>query len=167
LALKYGLKGRVDFFKKLEPRLLHTFDMVISQDSMEHFTQPIESLKEMRLLMNSKGVVLISFGPPWYAPHGSHMHFFTKIPWVNILFDERTVMNVRKEFRSDGANRYEEVRGGLNRMTVAKFEKLVSESGLHVISKKYRCVKGVNFLGKIPFARELFINNVSCVLSKA
>ena len=75
-------------------------------------------------------------------------------------------MQVRNRFRDDGAVRYEDVEGGLNRMTVARFERLVRESGLHVDWKRYRCVKGANVLQVLPRLRELFINHVSCVLRK-
>jgi hypothetical protein len=30
------------------------------------------------------------------------MHFFTKVPWVNLLFSEKTVMTVSFRFKSDG-----------------------------------------------------------------
>ncbi|CAN5864331.1 hypothetical protein BH24ACI4_BH24ACI4_08100 [soil metagenome] len=58
------------------------------------------------------------------------MVHFTKLPWVNVLFSERTVMQVRARFRDDGATRYEEVVMGLNRMTIARFERLIRASGM-------------------------------------
>lgn len=39
--------------------------------------------------------LLITFGCPWLSPYGSHMHFFTKMPWINVFFSETTVMRVR------------------------------------------------------------------------
>ncbi len=62
--------------------------------------------------------------------------------------------------------RYEEVEGGLNKMSVAKFERLIRECGLRVDYKRYDCVKGINFMGKIPLLRELFVNNISGILAK-
>ena len=75
-------------------------------------------------------------------------------------------MNVRSRFRSEGASKYEEIKGGLNKMSVGKFEQLISKKGLEVQYCKYGCVKSINFLGKIPLMRELFINRVSCILVK-
>jgi len=164
LAASFHLGSRIDFAERLEPRLQKTFDLVISQNSFEHFGDPVRVLEEMKGALKNTGAIFLTFGPPWFAPYGSHMHFFTKVPWVNILFSEKTVMSVRRHFRNDGATRYEEVEGGLNRMTVAKFERIISASGLKTAEKNYECVKGLKFLGQIPWIRELFVNRVSCVL---
>ena len=75
-------------------------------------------------------------------------------------------MNVRRHFRDDGAVRYEDVELGLNKMTVRKFEEIIKALNLTLAYKRYDCVKGLNFLGKIPGLRELFINCISCVLVK-
>ncbi len=157
---------RLRFVTRLPPELAGTFDAVISQDAMEHFADPEATLREMRAVLRPGGCVLLSFGPPWLAPSGSHMHFFTRVPWVNLFFSERTVMAVRSRFRFDGAKRYEEVESGLNRMTVRRFEGIVARSGLRAERLRYRCVRGLDALAALPLARELFINNVSCVLAR-
>lgn len=166
---KTNLQDKVHFVEKLPAHLKEQFDIVISQNSMEHFPDPAAVLAEMISILKVNGRLIITFGPPWYAPYGSHMHFFSKVPWINIWFSEKTVMTVRSLFRNDGATRYEEVESGLNKMSVSKFERIVREAmpQCHVIYKKYECVKGLDFLGNIPFMRELFINHISYVLQKA
>ncbi len=52
----------------------------------------------MLSLLNHDGKMLITFGPPSYAPYGSHMRFFSKIPWLNIWFSEKTVMAVQRAY---------------------------------------------------------------------
>lgn len=158
--------NNVSFVNKLDVQSLQKFDMIISQNSMEHFNEPDKVLMQMEKTLKPNGQIFITFGPPWFAPYGSHMNFFIKIPWVNLLFDERTVMNIRALIRKDGAMKYEEIKGGLNKMSVAKFEKLVSQCNMKIIYKNYECVKRINFLGRIPLLRELFINHISCVLVK-
>jgi SAM-dependent methyltransferase len=157
---------RLRFCTSMPAELRGTFDVVISQDSMEHFPDPAAVLDEMKALIKEDGRLLITFGPPWFAPYGSHMNFFCRLPWINILFSEKTVMKVRSLFRNDGAARYVEVESGLNKMTVAKFEKLVADSGLVIETIEYKCVKRLNFTASIPLMRELFINHVSCILVK-
>lgn len=165
LAQEFGVQDKVEFLSCLDDRRRGRFDMVISQNSMEHFPEPEKALEEMGAALNPRGKIFVTFACPWLSPYGSHMHFFTKIPWVNILFDEKTVMRVRARFRGDGATRYEDVEGGLNKMTVAKFERIVAGTRLQISHRRYRGVKGLDFLGKFPWSRELFINVISCVLS--
>jgi SAM-dependent methyltransferase len=165
LAKKSGLAEQVRFTDSLE-HLSNRFDIVVSQNSMEHFKNPASALDEMKKALKEDGVILITFGCPWFSPYGSHMHFFVKVPWVNLLFDEKTVMNVRSYFRNDGAIRYEQVEGGLNKMSVAKFERLIRECGLRTEYRRYDGVKGIDFMVQLPVLRELFINNISCALTK-
>ena len=165
LATELGVSAKVKFIPEMTPHQRHGFDLVISKDSMEHYQEPVGALSAMIEAVHPTGRILITFGPPWLAPYGSHMHFFTKLPWVHLLFTEKTVLGVRKHFRHDGATRYEEVEGGLNRMTVARFEHLVQECGLKVIFRQDEYVKNLRSLGRVPGIKELFTNQVSCILA--
>lgn len=155
----------LSFVENISANMLNSFDVVLSQNSFEHFSNPANMLDEMGSLLNNSGIILLTFGPPWLSPYGSHMHIFCKIPWINVLFSEEVVMKVRSNFRSDGAKRYEE--SGLNKMTIAKFESIVSSSRLKITYRNYECIKGVNWLAKVPLLREFFINSVTAILSKA
>lgn len=159
-------QSKLSFVNKISESMLNSFDIVISQNSFEHFSNPSAILDEMQKLIGESGKVLITFGPPWLSPYGSHMHFFCKVPWVNIIFSEKTVMNVRGRFRNDGATKYEDVESGLNKMTISKFEHIIKSSNLEIEYKNYNCIKGINCLSRIPFLREYFINHVSVILSK-
>jgi len=44
------------------------------------------------------------------------------------MFSERALIRWRNHLRSDGATTFSEVEGGLNSMTIGRFERLVSES---------------------------------------
>lgn len=156
--------GRLGFAPDIPAERLGTFDVVLSKDSFEHFGDPEAILRRMRAALQPDGRLLITFGPPWYAPYGSHMHFFTKVPWVNLLFSERTVMAVRQRYRGDGARRYADVESGLNRMSVGRFERLIAGCGMTIERRWYWCVRGLNAVGRLPVLRELFITNVSCIL---
>jgi SAM-dependent methyltransferase len=157
--------GRLEFQERASRDMMGTFDVVISQNAMEHYPDPAAILQEMQRLVKPGGKLLITFGPPWFAPYGSHMDFFCSVPWLNLLFSERTVMAVRARYRNDGAVRYEDCESGLNKMSVAKFSRVVAASGLKMEYYRYDCIKGLNFLGKLPLLRELFINHVTCALT--
>jgi SAM-dependent methyltransferase len=166
LAKQCHVDHKVEFSDTLNKSSKGRFDIVISQNSMEHFADPASILSEMKSALKKDGVIYITFGPPWFAPYGSHVQFFTKLPWVNIIFNEKTVMKVRSFFRNDGAMKYEEVESGLNKMTISKFERLLYECEMHPVRLTYKCVKGLDMLGRLPVLRELFINSVSCIVTK-
>ena len=156
---------RLEFKTAIPESVQGSFDIVLSKDSFEHFDDPAAILQMMAASLNSDGRIFITFGPPWFAPYGSHMHFFTKFPWVNVIFSERTVLNVRNQFRNDGATRYEDVQGGLNRMTVKRFETLIAQSRLNPTWVRLSAVKNLSFLCRLPVVRELFVNQITSILS--
>jgi SAM-dependent methyltransferase len=103
-------------------------DIVVSLDAFEHFTDPAGILRLMNALLKPAGEVLVSFGPTWYHPLGGHL--FSVFPWAHLIFSEKALIRWRSTFKTDGATRFCEVAGGLNQMTIAKFEGLISGSPL-------------------------------------
>ena len=159
-------RSRAHDFTNLEfaanpPR--NAFDVAISLDAFEHFSEPDRVLAQMASAVKPGGVLLITFGPPWYAPYGGHMAFFTRLPWVHLIFPEQTVFEVRKLYRDDSMRSYSP---GMNKMSVGRFERTVRTSGLAVERRRYHAVKGLFMLSKLPALRELFINQITCVLRK-
>lgn len=103
-----------------------TADVIISVDAFEHFADPASILQTMGRMLRPGGEVLISFGPTWYHPRGGHL--FSMFPWAHILLSERALLRWRSTFKTDGATRFGEVDGGLNQMTIRRFERLVEAS---------------------------------------
>src|SRR5687768_15701603 len=77
LIEKLQLTGRVTICPRLEDAPLSRFDIVFSQDSMEHFTDPGGALAQMKGALEPRGRIFLTFGPSWYSAYGAHMHFFT------------------------------------------------------------------------------------------
>lgn len=107
-------------------------DVVVSVDAFEHFADPAGILHSMNTLQQPAGEVLVSFGPTWYHPLGGHL--FSVFPWAHLLFSEKALIRWRSTFKTDGATRFSEVAGGLNQMTIAKFEELIAGSPLRLAS---------------------------------
>ncbi len=156
LAASSGASN-VEFTRKA----LGAFDSVISLDAVEHFVRPEDNLREMASSLTPGGKIYVTFGPPWYAPFGHHMHFFTKVPWINLIFSERTVYRIRSLYRTDGFKTYSP---DLNQMTIRKFETLLKRCGLRAESCRYRTIKDLPLVSRIPILRELFINQVDAVI---
>jgi SAM-dependent methyltransferase len=106
-------------------------DLVISIDAFEHFADPAGILRQMGRLCKPDGEIWIHFGPTWYHPLGGHL--FAVFPWAHLLFSETALCRWRADFISDGARRFSEVAGGLNRMTLKRFERIAQDSGLRIV----------------------------------
>jgi SAM-dependent methyltransferase len=164
LALKNGCSDRVKFEKGFDPHANAHFDVAISLSSFEHFADSASELATMIRNVKPGGLVIVSFAEPWLSHNGSHMGGFAKIPWVNVLFSEQTVMNVRSRYRDDGARKYEDVRGGLNRMTLRKFESIVRKSGAQVEELKYHTTLGLPAVDRVPVVREFLVSAATCLM---
>jgi len=122
-ASRAGVADRCAFLTQTDERA----DVILSVDAFEHFDDPAGVLRVMRGLLKEGGSVVAAFGPTWYHPLGGHL--FSVFPWAHLVFTEGALMRWRADFKSDGATRFGEVEGGLNRMTVRRFERLVREGG--------------------------------------
>ncbi len=141
------------------------FDSIVTLGSFEHFNYPFEVLKECRRILRDDGRIFLT-SSVWSHPWGAHMSFFTKVPWVQFLFSEKTIMNVRSLYRSDGARRFSEVEGGLNKAGIIRFKRYVQKLSLTVEYLKLRPVRGVNIATKVPIVNEFFTSLISSVLRK-
>lgn len=139
-ASEAGVAARCSFFS-YSPRI--RADIILSIDSFEHFTEPAKVLQDMSDLLWSEGRVWISFGPPWLHPKGSH---FPGPVWSNLLFTEQALMQWRARFKRDGAKKFEEIEGGLNRMTIRRFEQVVPLSGFEFESLELVPIQRVRWL---------------------
>ena len=101
-------------------------DVIMTMDAFEHFADPAAILRTMRELLKEDGYVLACFGPTWYHPLGGHG--FSIFPWAHLVFTEKAIMRWYGEFSREKATCFGEVRGGLNQMTISRFEKIVSQS---------------------------------------
>jgi 2-polyprenyl-3-methyl-5-hydroxy-6-metoxy-1,4-benzoquinol methylase len=133
-----------------------TFDIILSVDCFEHYLDPAGVLEHMHQVLKPTSVVLVSFSPPWLHPYGGHSREITPLPWVHLIFPESAVIRVRAEYLQEEATCYEEAAGGLNRMTVAKFKRVVAGSPFVFRKLELLPVRNIKVLTKIPALRELF-----------
>lgn len=143
-----------------------SIDIAFSQNSFEHFINPSQIINDIFYVLKRSGKFFITFGPPWLHAYGEHLSFMVRYPWAHILFSEKTIMVVRKLFRNDDADRFEQVEGGLNKMTINKFRRNVGDSGFELERLSLTPTKGLSSLVKIPYIQELFTTHVSAILTK-
>ena len=138
-------------------------DVVVSVDAFEHFADPAGILRVMNTLLHPAGEVLISFGPTWYHPLGGHL--FSVFPWAHLIFSEKALIGWRSTFKTDGATRFSEVAGGVNQMTIAKFEHFVAASPLKFASLELVPIKRLRHFSN-RLTREFTTALVRCRLLK-
>ncbi len=156
-AASLGLGERCEFTTETDERA----DVIISIDAFEHFSDPAAILVRMSELLAPDGEIRVSFGPTWLHPYGGHL--FSVFPWSHLLFTERALIRWRSCFRSDGAQHFEEVEGGLNRIRIHRFERLVAASPLAIDWLETRPIRGLGWLRWRPF-REFGSSVVCCRL---
>jgi ubiquinone/menaquinone biosynthesis C-methylase UbiE len=123
-----------------------TFDLVITTDTFEHFTDAQGCLSEMSRVLKPGGRVVALFGP-FGSPLGSHLYDSLFVPWCHVFFSRDALAEAlrdiaRHRHRGQGpgatheATRWAEEKiryfdQDLNRMTLRRFRRIVSrEPGL-------------------------------------
>ncbi|MEO8333659.1 MAG: methyltransferase domain-containing protein [bacterium] len=138
-------------------------DAIISLDSFEHFGDPGDILRQMYDMLRPGGQVVVSFGPPWFHPFGGH--FFSIFPWAHLVFSEAALIEWRSAFKTDGARRFSEVEGGLNQMTVRRFEKLVAGTSFRLAHLEVVPIRKLRPVAN-RITREFTTSIVRCVLER-
>jgi SAM-dependent methyltransferase len=164
-----ALAGRVELVETdgtLDELGERTFDVVLSKDSFEHYADPESFVFALKRRVRPGGVLAIGFGPLWRSPTGGHIDYMTPLPWAHLLFPEDVILAERRRFRPDDeARTFAEVAGGLNKMTLARFEAIMASSGLErvyfdVNVSENPVVKAMKVVSRIPGLGELLTTNV-------
>lgn len=145
-------------FKKSADELA---DIIVSKDAFEHFSSPEVILELMSTLLKPGGYVLAGFGPTWLHPYGGHL--FSVFPWSHLIFTENAQIKWRSDFKTDGATKFSEVSGGLNQLTISRFESIVDKSPFNIDWMETVPIKGISFFKKKIF-REIGTSIVRCKL---
>jgi 2-polyprenyl-3-methyl-5-hydroxy-6-metoxy-1,4-benzoquinol methylase len=134
LARDYPRLAGIVEFKFVSELHDETFDIILSKDSFEHIANPETSITHMRQHLATGGLVAIGFGPLWKSPYGGHIDYMTRLPWAHLLVPESVIMRERRRFRPDEhAETFDEMVGGLNKMTLRRFTNIMSASGLESV----------------------------------
>jgi hypothetical protein len=148
------------------------FSVVLSKDSFEHYDDPEGIVSCVERLLLPGGFIAIGFGPLWKSPTGGHIGYMTKLPWAHLMFSEQALMEERRRFRpAENAWTFQDIRGGLNKMTLARFERIMNASGLrpqHFVTNvsEHPAVRAMKVVSRMPPLREYFTANVYGIWEK-
>jgi SAM-dependent methyltransferase len=149
------------------------FDVVVSKNAFEHVADPAGYARDMSRLAKPGGRVVIGFGGLWKSPYGGHIDFMTKVPYAHLLFPEEVILRERRRYRPDeDPSRFEEIKGGLNRMTLERFERIMDATDLvpeyvEINRNDRPAAKALNMLSKVPGLREYFTFSIHSVWRRA
>jgi SAM-dependent methyltransferase len=154
-----------------------SFDIVIANDSMEHFARPAPALEEFARVTRAGGLVFLFF-TPWGSPLASHLYDHIHTPWCHLLYSENLLeqlLELSLERRGDrdpagaAARMIGDYRESNNRIDVAGYRRILE--GVTSLETVFDELKPPRFgflgpLTSIPRLGELFTGTVTAVLRK-
>jgi SAM-dependent methyltransferase len=147
------------------------FDVVLSHDSFEHFADPAHIFSEMVRVTRPGGALLIKFGLPWRNPWGRHMAGTVRAdrPWVHLMVSERTLMRCHSAYHNQPRlfERFENLPGGLNRMTLGRFKRILKRPDVKLTQFKVTPIFSLKIVTLLPSIREFFAAEVTARCFKA
>jgi len=159
------------------PFLEGSFDLVIANDSMEHFSRPAPALEEFARVTKAGGSVFLFF-TPWGSPLASHLYDHIHTPWCHLLYGEDTLeqlleLSLQRRGEDDpageAARMMNEYRASNNRIDVSGYRRILR--AVPSLETVFEELKPPRFgfmrpLTSIPHLGELFTGTVTAVLRK-
>lgn len=147
-------------------------DVVVSEASFEHVSDVPRALRETKRMLRPGGLVFIKLGQPWLHFNGPHLITYLHIPWVHLLFPERTIRAVLDRYKREGRYpaRMVDARiadlNHMNRLTLRGYRSAFVASGLEVLQFELLSPRK-QMIQRTPLLRELFAGTAHIVLRKS
>lgn len=138
------------------------FDLILAENVFEHFVNLDGVLNECHRVLKPGGKLLVTAMPSIYSKHGLHLKLGLKLPWANLIWSEKTIIEALHMMAEDNPDIYKfypgltenpkrivEIRKykDLNYITNAKFKRAAINSGF--IIEQFSLVSTGFKLGKI------------------
>ncbi len=154
-----------------------SFDVVIANDSLEHFADPARALGELARVLAPGGSIFLFF-TPWGSPLGSHLYDYIRTPWCHLVFPEWLIRSLIEraaaargiiEPAREAEKLMNEYHTELNRITFKRYREIVksiSELDTVMEERKPAKFKFLNPFVRIPFAGEYLTGTVVAILRR-
>ncbi len=154
-----------------------SFDAIIANDSLEHFSDPAVALGEFARALRPGGVLALFF-TPWGSPLGSHLYDYIRTPWCHLLFPEWLIRELLRRSlaargEADPAGRARELMREyhveLNRITVRRYRRILrAATRLEPVYEERKPPKfrALAPLARLPLAGEIFTGTVVSIAVK-
>lgn len=161
------------------------FDIILCFDVLEHIASIKDITAEWYRVLKPGGRVMI-WWQPYYHPYGHHLTAYVPMPWAHVFFSNATLAATCNrifqlpEYRlrywdlDDSGRKRPPINytaykpdgnavGGVNQLTIRRFEQLVRRSGLVIARAEPYAFEGPGpvqlvsrVLSRLPLAREFF-----------
>lgn len=146
----------------------NSFDIVMSNDTLEHVKDCSGTVFEMERVVNLGGHICINFGPLWRSPFGSHMEWgeFFSPPWVHLIFPEESIKNTLMLFgKIKEDERAVPLFKHLNRISAREFQRILESTKLKVLFFTLLTPPPFETFLRTPL-REFFVTQIVTLLEK-
>lgn len=147
------------------------FDVIFLNDVVEHIERPIlvKAFKECKRVLKPGGKICLEF-PPWTSIDAAHLYDYIHIPWCQVFFSDKTLLNVLNKLAPNvgtvSSVAYAQHYRELNKITISEFKKIVHEQGFKIVKLDLVMPFKQHYLKYIPFFNKYLTRRVMAVLSK-
>jgi len=139
-----------------------SFDAVLSTDTFEHVMDLDLAFHEIARVLKPGGSLLTRFGPLFYSPHGAHLYWACKVPYVHLLFGLQPLVALRTHRGGSPRTVASWQDLGLNGKRFDDFYRSVKRAGLAIERFAPIPVRRTALAARVPVLKDLFIFGVDC-----
>ncbi len=153
------------------PFAADSFDIIFLNDVFEHVDRPLleKVLRELKRVMRPGGTICMEF-PPWTSFDAGHLYDRIYIPWCQLIFSQRTLVNVLKRMDPAGpeigTSSLIEHFLELNRITIPEARSLFERIAFDIKVFRFERIKGISLFAWWPWLDARLTRRVVAVLSK-
>lgn len=158
------------------------FDLVFADNVFEHFTEPAQVLREVARVLRPGGQLYVPTFSSIYSKYGLHLKHGLKLPWANLAFSERTIIETLARLAAENSRLYEIYPGlrespvrvrdvrrykDLNEITLSSFRDMAGDAGFRLLWLRPFSTMAGKVLRRIPIFRRSLLVDVFSVGASA
>ncbi len=156
----------------------NSFDLVLADNSFEHFSEPATVLEQSYRVIRPGGRLLVPSFSSIYSKYGLHLKHGLKLPWANLVFSEKTIVRAMQRLAVDEPRINEWYPGltqdpqyvrdlrrhrDLNDITYSSFKKMAREAGFQVEWFKSYTTRIGMIVSRIPLIKNTILSDIFSV----
>jgi SAM-dependent methyltransferase len=165
-----GFDARVADAQKL-PFSTGSFDTVISAAVLEHIPNIRAALREAHRVLTPDGAFVARWGPGWLTYNGPHLIKALGVPWVHLLFSDRTILEALDRQRSVWPSSYLDDKvadfQAMGRLTRRRLRAAAVAEGFEIVEEtSHSPHRTKELLSRVPPFDELLAGELTVVLRR-